>query len=312
MSIILTSFKKKQYYNSKSKKLGKIRFLKFVIALCFAIFIAVPFLYCKYYNFHPITISMSFFSNYFKIRYIDVDMDIESQSSARKEQIIQYSSISNNDTIFSISTWNIKNRLEQEKDIKSAVVKIQLPDRVQIVIKRRKPVLILKQKEKFVLIDEDGFEVVNNAVLQNNTKLPLIIVIGNYSEYIGRTLHNNLAINQSILEDDEITDSETFVNNIELSTEQTKKHQYKFLSTVYHNLLGIKLFSHISSIVLINMRRIDLYIDNGTIIKLPRNDHDISDVFVYINTVFYGKILSNKLKVIDFRFFPKKLYITYR
>lgn len=256
---------------------------------------------------------------------------------------------------FAISALDIKNLLDldDEQNIKVSHITFDLLSHtLKILIHERKPIMVMRYNNgkfanKFVLLDEDGYEIGEENVSYNSkyeTNLPLVIVVGHYTPDIHRInkiigskfaeivrqnkekTHkkcnngNNDSANNSNNSDDN-NDNTLAVGtpSAECSSNFSAKGanimikypvmQHTRLSQIHHLLLNTRIYKNISSIVLINMRRVNLYINNGTMIKLPANGN-ITQILTILNDQhIYSAILLGKFSMLDFRFFPQKLYI---
>lgn len=130
-----------------------------------------------------------------RIKNIHITIDNSSyntiNSTLSKEKIIKYAGINYNDNILSSSASTIKHRLDSQSNIKDSAITIHLPNTLQIHIRERNPVLAIKRGDKFILLDEDGYEIQqndyeNNEEAQGNItdspNIPLVVTVGEYEE----------------------------------------------------------------------------------------------------------------------------------
>lgn len=86
-------------------------------------------------------------------------------------EILRNISIKPRKNIFLVRTGKIENKLSKHPKIKSIKVNKKYPDILEINIKERKPILTIKTKEKFVLVDSEGY------ITETSNSCPLYIPV---------------------------------------------------------------------------------------------------------------------------------------
>ena len=88
----------------------------------------------------------------FKLNHIKVT----GNNSVEKEAIINKLVFHNCDNLFCIDLNKSKEEIEKNNWIRSAKIKYSLPSKLSIIIKEEKPIFLLKVKNKFSLLNEEG------------------------------------------------------------------------------------------------------------------------------------------------------------
>ena len=138
----------KDKYNMKWKRRERVRvvlflaFVSFVLGLIFALYSPV-----------------------FNIQSIDVI----GQNKFSKDEIIRMSYIQRGSNIFKLNASQAVERIEHDPYIESAIVKRNLPNKININIEERKPIALVPLMGSYILIDKNGIAVETKTQIEEKT-----------------------------------------------------------------------------------------------------------------------------------------------
>lgn len=122
------------------------RFYKFWIK------IRVLFLFVVLFGLIGGSIYLLYFTDYFVLRKIEV----KNNKKVKKEEIIKLTGLRGDERLFRISLKDIRNRLLKNSYIEDVMIVRKLPDTLEIIVKEREPLGIIKKAKTFYLIDKEG------------------------------------------------------------------------------------------------------------------------------------------------------------
>jgi len=108
------------------------------------------------------------------MEFVVDEIYVEGCNMLTPSDVIVSSGVKNGDSIFVKSPWNIKKDIEKLQWVRAVVVDRQLPNKLYIGIKERKPIAIKQYNKKLQLIDETG-QVFNAERISDFSSLPIFV-----------------------------------------------------------------------------------------------------------------------------------------
>ncbi len=112
-----------------------------------------------------------YYSDLFLLKEIEVKGDPEFS----KEEVIKLSGLHGGERLYRISLEKIRKKLMQDPRIGNVIIVRRLPCSLEIIIKQREPVGIVKKRGGYYLIDKHGI-LIKRAEKEHFSHYPLIIV----------------------------------------------------------------------------------------------------------------------------------------
>jgi len=161
--------------NTKNKKGGgpRLKYILLGLIICFLIAgAALGIAYSsKTWSEYFLKQSGKFAKEY---GFVINEIYIDGCENLAPKELLAYLDIKNGDIIFSKSPWVLKEKLEKLEWIRSSVVDRQLPDKIYIGIRERKPIAIKQYNKNLQLIDVDG-KIFTTKKMSDFTNLPIFV-----------------------------------------------------------------------------------------------------------------------------------------
>lgn len=126
----------------------------------------------------------------FKIEKINFIGDINFEENI-KDDIVRFLIQKN---LYNISINELSKFFDKSQWLKKFSIKRKYPNQIDLFIIEYKPIAVLKQKDRFFLINED-FKL-SKKVIKTNNKLDLIVITGKYENKYFKNIYNKIVDNK--------------------------------------------------------------------------------------------------------------------